>query len=359
VVFASTYEAAKYLTLEQKGELFEKLGAYSLEGEDVHSDIPIIEVILKMAAPNMDAAERRHQAAIENGKKGKEKGGGIGAPRKGETKEEYHARYLEWKRSRDGADNPQEPLNKNTNSNTNNNSNIDNKIDKDIDIKNNTNIGIISNSVSTNSISSLSSNLVKATEEGEEPSKAKHRQGFVSPSNGHQNGKDQEEDYQFSNPVDLNSIEPSEPPSWMDCDLNALPPLVDEGWTPPPPELQHNEVVICDRADDEPPVIIGAGTPLDIIEQAAAPTPKKSRYERLNEIIESNVEAAMDCKEQGEDFMPFLRKAKDVYKDLHNCSEEKAREEISWKMTCLKEDRKRRREIAERIGSAPNLFLKK
>ena len=101
VVFASAYEAAvNHLTLEQMGELFLKMGRYSLKGEEVHSETPMVDVILKMTIPNMDAAERRHQAAIENGMKGKESGGGIGRPRKGETREEYELRLSAWKEER-------------------------------------------------------------------------------------------------------------------------------------------------------------------------------------------------------------------------------------------------------------------
>lgn len=184
VVYASTYEAAvSHLTLEQMGELFVKMGRYSLKGEEVHSETPMVDVILKMTIPNMDAAERRHQAAIENGKKGKDKGGGPGRPYKGETKEEYQARVSVWKESLEGwGNNPQEPLNKNTNINTDidTDKDIENNKDTDVnrnrdknknkDIKNNTNIDIISNSNSTNQSYSNSSNLDgEITKHGEEP----------------------------------------------------------------------------------------------------------------------------------------------------------------------------------------------
>ena len=192
VVFASTYEAAKYLTIEQKGELFEMLGAYSLEGKEVHSNNPLIDVILKMSIPNMDAAERRHQAAIEKGKKGKDGGGGVGRPRKGETKEEYQDRVSEWRVSRD-SENPQKPLNKDKETNTdketdkNKDKNIerdrDTDVDKDRDIeikkdtKRNTNVEVIPNSSSINSvcISNLQNPVLEYTKEGVEPNQEKAR----------------------------------------------------------------------------------------------------------------------------------------------------------------------------------------
>ena len=183
VVFASTYEAAKYLTLEQKGELFEMLGAYSLEGKEVHSNNPIIDVILKMSIPNMDAAERRHQAAIDNGKKGKDGGGGVGRPRKGETTEEYQVRVSEWRESRN-SENPQKPLNKDIDRDIDKKKEIDIERNRDTDVKkeldiknkrdvkNNTNDVVLSSSVSTNQVSFSNSlkPVLEYTKDGEEPS---------------------------------------------------------------------------------------------------------------------------------------------------------------------------------------------
>ena len=189
VVFASTYEAAKYLSLEQKGELFEKLGAYSLEGKEVHSNNPMIDVILKMTIPNMDAAERRHQTAIENGAKSKGKDfPNIGRPRKGETREEYDARRMERVRNlEEGAENPQKPLNKDIDTNTDRDidkkkeididryKNTDVKKDKDknnkINVNKNTNSLVNSNSVSTNqgSFSKSQNPVLDNTKFEEEP----------------------------------------------------------------------------------------------------------------------------------------------------------------------------------------------
>ncbi|MBR4758359.1 MAG: hypothetical protein IK084_06080, partial [Bacteroidaceae bacterium] len=114
VVFASTYEAAvDHLTLEQMGELFLKLGKYSLKGESVRGDTPAIDILLRTAIPNMNAAERRHQTAVENGTKSKNKQfPNIGRPYKGESKEEYDARRLERARTLEASDeNPEKPLN--------------------------------------------------------------------------------------------------------------------------------------------------------------------------------------------------------------------------------------------------------
>ena len=363
VVFASTYEAAvNHLTLEQMGELFLKMGRYSLNGDDVHSDTPMVDVILKMTIPNMDAAERRHQAAIENGKKGKDNGGGIGAPRKGETKEEYQARLLEWKKSQEVSNNPQEPLNNNTNINTDRKINTDNDIeikkDTDIEIKkdietnkeinDNTNVEVISDSISTNSLSFDFSKLEgEETDQGEGPRQERPRQEVISSFNGQEEGRDQEGE---------DDSDPSDPPVWLTYDPNYIPQPIDDGWTPPPPELQRNEVIISNRTDDDdPPIILDGGTPLDLIEQTPAPPKPKSRREELNDLIEHSVASAAECKIQGgkmPDYMPFLFQARDAYMELHYCEQDKAQEEITWKYHCMKDDLKRKKEI-EKLTRKP------
>ena len=86
IVFASSYEEAmKYLTQEQRGEYFELLGRFAFYDEEVHSKIPMVDMLLGMTIPNMIAAEKRHQIAVENGTKGKAFGKQGGRPRKNET----------------------------------------------------------------------------------------------------------------------------------------------------------------------------------------------------------------------------------------------------------------------------------
>lgn len=331
VVFASTFEAAvKHLTLEQRGELFTLMGKYSLEGEHVQSDTPMVDVILKMSAPNMDAAERRHQASIENGKKGKDKGGGIGAPRKGETKEEYQARLLEWKRSRDADDNPQEPLNKDIDTNIDKDIKKEKDIEKykEIDINKNANIGDKSDSISSNflSFSFESSNFVEdETDQGEEPRRERPRQEVISSYSKGQNedGSDQDREEDDNNPIDH--------PIRTDKNPKAPQLLIDEGQNTPP-----------------------------------AP-PKRSRREELTEFMETCLELAAKEKEKSgqlTDFMPYLRQAKEAYKELHNCDEQRARQEVTWKLHCLMDERKRKAELAATLsknnkGETPDLVSPK
>ena len=61
----------KYCTPAQAGEFLFLMGEYMLEGQmDVESNDPMVDVILQMNKPVLDAAEMRHKQAVENGKKG-------------------------------------------------------------------------------------------------------------------------------------------------------------------------------------------------------------------------------------------------------------------------------------------------
>ena len=129
IVFASTFSGAmNYLTREERGELFELLGKFSFEDEDVRSNNPKVDMILEMTKPNMIAAEKRHQMAIENGTKGKAYGKLGGRPRKNEIGVEINPQIT-----------PIKPLNNNkdieVDINKNRDKNKDKEINKDIDKK--------------------------------------------------------------------------------------------------------------------------------------------------------------------------------------------------------------------------------
>lgn len=73
----------KYCTSAQAGEFLFLMGEYMLEGRtDVESKDPMVDVILQMNKPVLDAAEKRHRQAVENGKKGAEHGKKGGRPKK-------------------------------------------------------------------------------------------------------------------------------------------------------------------------------------------------------------------------------------------------------------------------------------
>lgn len=74
VMYESFIDAASYLDGNDFKECILRIKDYALYGDDKPSDNQIINVILAMAKPNLDAAEKRRQKQIENGMKGKEYG---------------------------------------------------------------------------------------------------------------------------------------------------------------------------------------------------------------------------------------------------------------------------------------------
>ena len=104
VMYNSFLEAMEFLNDSEFRECILKLRDYAIYGDDVSSDSPLVEAILRMAKPNIDAAAERYQRCVENGNKGKDYGRDGGRPRKGESKEEYDERKRQSKT-------PRKPLN--------------------------------------------------------------------------------------------------------------------------------------------------------------------------------------------------------------------------------------------------------
>lgn len=124
-MYNSFLEAAELLGDREFRECVLKLRDFALYGDDVSSDNPVVEAILRMAKPNIDAAAARYQRCVENGNKGKEFGKDGGRPRKGETKEEYDERKRSLKTPRKPLDDESNEdidlkVKKNENKNTNN-----------------------------------------------------------------------------------------------------------------------------------------------------------------------------------------------------------------------------------------------
>lgn len=327
VVFASTYEAAKYLSLEQKGELFEKLGAYSLEGKEVHSNNPMIDVILKMTIPNMDAAERRHQTAIENGAKSKGKDfPNIGRPRKGETREEYDARRMERVRNlEEGAENPQKPLNKDIDTNTDRDidkkkeididryKNTDVKKDKDknnkINVNKNTNSLVNSNSVSTNQVSfSKSQNpVLDNTKFEEEPN-----QDNTSYQDSSFNSKIEEDYSKYGERPRQEEMHGSKESDF----LNSIT-LDDDFDAPSTPDERFMNY--CGNIQDL--IRLGGYDYDDMTDEEMA--------EAITEDVDSAIE---QYRRRGKTqrFKDLVERAKQTYMRLHGCSDAEALSGIRW-----------------------------
>ena len=73
-MYNSFLEAMELLSDSEFRECILKLRDFAIYGDDVSSDSPLVEAILRMAKPNIDAAAARYQRAIDNGNKGKEHG---------------------------------------------------------------------------------------------------------------------------------------------------------------------------------------------------------------------------------------------------------------------------------------------
>lgn len=144
VMYDSFIQAAAYLPGEEFKECILKIRDYALYGIDELSNNPAINIVMTVAKPNLDAAEKRRKQAIENGSKGAP----FGGMRKGETREEYEARRLATPDNplttpNEPLNNPQltpsEPLNVNVNNNVkkkvneNENENEDGKVNETVD----------------------------------------------------------------------------------------------------------------------------------------------------------------------------------------------------------------------------------
>ena len=81
VMYDSFLEAMKHLNDAEFRECVLKIRDYALEGNEEESASPMVNVIMALAKPNLEAARRRYEASVENGKKGAEFGKLGGAPK--------------------------------------------------------------------------------------------------------------------------------------------------------------------------------------------------------------------------------------------------------------------------------------
>lgn len=79
--YDSFLEAMKHLDDREFRECVMKIRNYALDGDEMESEHPMVNIILAMAKPNLDAARRRYMASVENGRKGAEYGKLGGAPK--------------------------------------------------------------------------------------------------------------------------------------------------------------------------------------------------------------------------------------------------------------------------------------
>ena len=134
VMYDSFIQAGEFLSAEDFKKYILKIRDYALYGDETPSDNQVVNALMIMAKPNLKKAEERRQKAIENGIKGKEFGSLGGAPKKGETREEYDKRRLS-RTLQEPLNNPQitpnEPLNVNVDDNVNENEEV--KVNEEVD----------------------------------------------------------------------------------------------------------------------------------------------------------------------------------------------------------------------------------
>ena len=124
IMYDSFIKAMKNLNGDDFKECVLAMADYAINGIEPTSENPMIKIILTMALPNIDAAQKRHLQAVENGSKGKEFGKQGGRPRKEETPEQYHQRKLE--------ETPKKPLKKERKEEIKNEIEIKTKIDNKV-----------------------------------------------------------------------------------------------------------------------------------------------------------------------------------------------------------------------------------
>ena len=81
VMYDSFLSAMKHLNDAEFRECVLKIRDYALEGIEEESEYPMVNVIMSLAKPNLEAARRRYEASVENGRKGAEFGKLGGAPK--------------------------------------------------------------------------------------------------------------------------------------------------------------------------------------------------------------------------------------------------------------------------------------
>ena len=80
-MYDSFMSAMKHLSDAEFRECMLKISDYARDGVDEESSSPMVNVIMELVKPNLDAANKRYDACVENGKKGAEYGKLGGAPK--------------------------------------------------------------------------------------------------------------------------------------------------------------------------------------------------------------------------------------------------------------------------------------
>lgn len=132
VMYASFLEAMKHLNDAEYRECMTLISEYAFNGIEEKSSSPLVNIILEMAKPNLEAAKLRYDACVENGKKGAEFGKLGGAPKGNQNARKKQPLIQPLKQplnvDLDANVNVEEDINENENEKVNVNENDDNNM---------------------------------------------------------------------------------------------------------------------------------------------------------------------------------------------------------------------------------------
>lgn len=124
VFYKSFYDAIKTIPQEYQLELYNAIFMYAFEGVEPTELSPVANVVFTLAKPNIDSAQKRYAASVENGKKG-------GRPKKNnqtETQEKPNNNLNKTQHKPNSK--PTDNLNANVNANVDENDYDDDYLDK-------------------------------------------------------------------------------------------------------------------------------------------------------------------------------------------------------------------------------------
>ena len=119
IFYKSFYEAIKKIPEEYQLEIYNAISSYCFDGKKPENLSGVAEAMFILMKPNIDSAEKRYNASVENGKKG-------GRPRKNDSQEKPNNNLNKTQGK------PNNNLNE-TQKEPNQNFNVDEDVDEDVD----------------------------------------------------------------------------------------------------------------------------------------------------------------------------------------------------------------------------------
>ena len=121
IFYKSFYDAIKKIPEEYQLELYNALSEYCFEGKEPENISGIAEAMFILMKPNIDSAEKRYNASVENGKKG-------GRPKKNKNLKKPSKNLIKTQQE------PNQNLNVDDDVDDNVDVNVDDNVDVDVDV---------------------------------------------------------------------------------------------------------------------------------------------------------------------------------------------------------------------------------